>query len=147
VLAIGFLTVAEAGLLFKQLPANRRDSELRLRAWIVDRALSGDIITEQSVHAVDVATWMLDRHPLSAYGTGGRKYWGPGEGDTWDHFSIIYTFPEKVTVTHASPQFLQCYGDCLCRVYGPKGTLDTHYDGNVTLLLQKSSEGGRLSNP
>lgn len=134
------------GRFIKQLPANPRDSELRLRAWIVDRALSGDIITEQSIHAVDVATWILDSHPVSAYGTGGRKYWGQGEGDTWDHFSIIYTFPEKVLVTHAAGQFLQGYGDCLCRVYGPKGTLDTHYDGNVTLLLQKSSNGGRLTN-
>jgi len=72
---------------------------------------------------------------------------GAGRRGYLDHFSIIYTFPEKVTVTHDSAQFLQGYGDCLCRVYGPKGTLDTHYDGYVTLLLQKSSEGGRLSNP
>ena len=50
-----------------------KNPEVRLRAWGVDRLLSGDIITEQNIHALDVACWMLDAEPLRAYGTGGRK--------------------------------------------------------------------------
>ena len=127
----------------KQLPANPADSELRLRAWIVDRALSGDIITEQSIHAVDVATWILDSHPVRAYGTGGRKYWGPGEGDTWDHFSVIFTFPEEVNLSYVADQFLKGYGDSLCRMFGPQGTIDTHYSGSVSIQGKTPYGGGK----
>ncbi len=61
-----------------------KNPEVRLRAWGVDRLLSGDIITEQNIHALDVACWMLDADPLRAYGTGGRKrdYRGRPAGTT-----------------------------------------------------------------
>ena len=48
----------------------------RLRNWVFDKKLSGDIITEQNIHALDVATWIVDQAPVKAYGTcgrGGRK--------------------------------------------------------------------------
>jgi predicted dehydrogenase len=127
----------------KELPAHPADSELRLRAWIVDRALSGDIITEQNIHAIDVATWIMDGHPVRAYGTGGRKYRTQGQGNTWDHFSVIFTFPEEVIVTFASGQFLQGHDDILCRMYGPKGTIDTHYAGIVDIRGRIPYEGGK----
>ena len=31
---------------------------------VLDRVLSGDIITEQNIHALDVATWIVDQEPL-----------------------------------------------------------------------------------
>jgi predicted dehydrogenase len=127
----------------KQLPAHPSDAELRLRSWVVDRALSGDIITEQNIHAIDVADWIMDGHPVRAYGTGGRKYWGPGEGNTWDHFSVIFTFPGEVIVTFASGQFMEGYDDIVCRMYGPKGTIDTHYAGSVWIHGTKPYEGGK----
>ena len=56
-------------------PAN---PEARMRNWVADKALSGDIIVEQNIHATDVADWFLGGHPLQAYGTGGTKgrQWG-----------------------------------------------------------------------
>ena len=48
------------------LRADPTNPENRLRAWGLDRALSGDIITEQNIHALDVATWILDAHPVRA---------------------------------------------------------------------------------
>lgn len=130
----------------KELPAHPSDSDLRLRAWIVDRALSGDAITEQSIHAIDVADWIMDNHPVRAFGVGGRKYWTQGQGNTWDHFSVIFTFPEEVVVTFASGQFMQGYGDIACRMYGPKGTIDTHYAGNVDIRGTMPFEGGKSQN-
>jgi predicted dehydrogenase len=54
-----------------------------LRSWGVDRILSGDVITEQNIHTLDVATWFINADPIKAYGTGGRTR--PFVGDCWDH--------------------------------------------------------------
>ncbi|HSW45220.1 MAG TPA: Gfo/Idh/MocA family oxidoreductase, partial [Phycisphaerae bacterium] len=51
----------------------KKDPETRMRNWIHDTALSGDIIVEQNIHATDVADWYLGGHALKAFGTGGRK--------------------------------------------------------------------------
>ena len=106
-----------------------KNPEVRLRAWGVDRVLSGDVITEQNIHALDVAAWMLDAEPLRAYGTGGRTR--EFVGDCWDHFAVIFYFPKDIVVSFNSHQSGFGYDDIMCRVYGLKGTVDTHYFGNV----------------
>lgn len=129
--------------LYKFLQDTPVDPENRLRAWGVDRALSGDVITEQNIHALDVATWILDEQPIKAYGTGGRNR---TIGNCWDHFSVIYTFPKDVIVTFNSKQFGQGYGDILCRMYGTSGTIDTHYFGEVTIRGNMPYKGGHVGN-
>ena len=109
-------------------PENR---ELRLRAWAIDRALSGDIITEQNIHALDVASWMVNAEPLRAYGAGGRTR--PFIGNCWDHFAVIFYYPDDVTVSFNSHQSGFGYDDILCRLYALKGTVDTHYAGKVSV--------------
>ena len=47
--------------------------ELRVRHWLQDRVLSGDIIVEQNIHAIDICNWVLGAHPVRAIGTGGRN--------------------------------------------------------------------------
>src|ERR1019366_3832974 len=108
-----------------------KNPEARLRAWGVDRVLSGDIITEQNIHALDVASWMLDAEPVRANGTGGRKR--ESAGDCWDHFAVIFYYPNDLVVSFNSHQSGFGYDDIMCRVYGLKGTADTHYFGNVTV--------------
>jgi myo-inositol 2-dehydrogenase / D-chiro-inositol 1-dehydrogenase len=118
--------------------------EVRLRAWGVDRVLSGDIITEQNIHALDVACWMLDAEPVRAYGTGGRKR--EFVGNCWDHFAVIYYFPNDLVVSFNSHQSGYGYDDILCRVYGLKGTADTHYFGNVTVKAKELHFDGKVGN-
>ena len=120
-------------------PAN---PERRLRAWGLDRALSGDVITEQNIHSIDVATWILDGHPLSAYGTGGLK--SRSIGDCWDHFSVIFTFPNDVTVSFCSKQYGAGWDDILCRMYGTDGVIDTHYFGDVSIRGKSPYPGGKV---
>lgn len=125
----------------------RKDSknpEVRLRAWGVDRVLSGDIITEQNIHALDVASWMLDAEPVRAFGTGGRKR--EFLGDCWDHFAVIYYYPNDLVVSFNSHQSGQGYDDIMCRVYGLKGTADTHYFGNVTVKASEFHLDGKMGN-
>lgn len=142
---IGPIRTAEAAyqcsLYFAQMDAEFRKSDrgplARLRAWAVDRVLSGDVITEQNIHALDVATWFLDAAPLKAVGTGGRAR--PYAGDCWDHFAIIYTFPQDVILTFSSKQFGAAYDDIMCRVYGLAGTADTHYGGKVWVRTKEDA--------
>lgn len=116
--------------------------EARLRNWLHDRALSGDILTEQNIHALDVACWMLDGPPLFAYGVGGlsTRDWG----DVWDHFQVIYMFPGEVPISFSSKQFGRGYDDILCRLYGERGTVDTHYFGEVTIRGELPFKGGSV---
>ena len=116
--------------------------ELQLRAWGLFRALSGDVITEQNIHAIDVASWILDGHPKQAYGTGGqgaRSY-----GDCYDHFSVIFTFPDEILVSFCSKQYGAGWDDILCRMYGTEGTVDTHYFGDVSIQGKKPYPGGKV---
>ncbi|HVM51155.1 MAG TPA: Gfo/Idh/MocA family oxidoreductase [Candidatus Acidoferrum sp.] len=106
-----------------------KNPEVRLRAWGVDRALSGDVITEQNIHALDVACWMLDAAPIRAYGTGDRAR--DYLGNCWDHFAVIFWYPNDVVLSFNSHQSGYGYDDIMCRLYGLKGTADTHYFGNV----------------
>ena len=121
-----------------------QNPEVRLRAWGVDRVLSGDIITEQNIHALDVTSWMLEAEPVRAYGTGGRKR--EFVGDCWDHFAVIYYYPNDIVVSFNSHQSGQGYDDIMCRVYGLKGTADTHYFGNVTVNANEFHLDGKMGN-
>jgi myo-inositol 2-dehydrogenase / D-chiro-inositol 1-dehydrogenase len=127
--------------LLRQDPKN---PEIRLRAWGVDRLYSGDIITEQNIHAIDVASWMLDAEPVRAYGTGGRKR--EFLGDCWDHFAVIYYYPNDLVVSFNSHQMGFGYDDIMCRVFGMKGTADTHYFGNVSVKTTDLHTDGSVGN-
>jgi predicted dehydrogenase len=136
---IGPIRSAEASymcvLMFANMDAefrkSKRDATARLRAWAIQRELSGDIITEQNIHALDVATWFLDVEPIKAVGAGGKAR--DFLGGCWDHFSVIYTFPNDVLLTFSSKQFGATYDDIMCRVYGLTGTADTHYGGKIAM--------------
>ena len=123
------------------LEANPQDPELRLRAWGLSRALSGDIITEQNIHSIDVMTWVLDQHPVKALGTGGLN--SRNVGDVWDHFSVIFWFPEDVLVTFYSKQYGEGADDIRCQMFGTEGALDTHYAGDVNIKGKANYAGGR----
>jgi predicted dehydrogenase len=127
-----------------QLLADPTNPEVQLRAWGLSRALSGDVITEQNIHCIDVATWILDQHPVRAYGTGGQK--GRTAGDCWDHFSVIFTFPDDVIVSFCSKQLGAGWDDILCRMYGTEGTIDTHYFADVSIRGKVPYAGGKVVN-
>jgi predicted dehydrogenase len=99
---IGRIVSGEAvyycGFTFGNAEFDVKDPEVRLRHWTVDNVLSGDIITEQNVHALDVASWVIDEAPVRAVGTCGRKA-KKGSGDLHDHFAVVFTFPGDVIVS------------------------------------------------
>ncbi|MEK7404039.1 MAG: Gfo/Idh/MocA family oxidoreductase [Acidobacteriota bacterium] len=106
--------------------------EARLRNWYFDRALSGDVMIERDIHVIDAANWYLGARPEKACGTGGQKA-RPGWGDCWDHFVVIYWYPGGVKVDFSSAEFTKGYRDLCVRLYGPTGTVDSHYGGLVQI--------------
>lgn len=126
------------------LKKNPTDPETQLRAWGLSRELSGDVITEQNIHALDVACWIIGADPVKAVGTGGESR-GLG-GTCWDHFSVTYWFPNDLLLTFCSKQYGHGWDDICCRMYGDKGTIDTHYFGTVKVKgMENGYSGGPLN--
>ena len=121
-----------------------KSPEERLKSWGATCALSGDIIVEQNIHAIDVATWFAGADPIRAVGTGGRKV-KTGSGDVFDHYAVVYNFPD-VTVNFSSTQCIKGFDDIGCRAYGSKGTADTHYFGAVSIAGDAPYKGGSHQN-
>lgn len=109
-------------------------AEKRLRNWVFDIPLSGDIITEQNIHALDVMGWILNQTPVWAVGMASRK--GRTDiGDCHDHFSVLFEFPGGVPMQFHSRQF-GGWGEpsgIINRVFGSRGMISTEYGGKVRL--------------
>jgi predicted dehydrogenase len=106
--------------------------ERRLRNWVWDRALSGDIIVEQDVHIIDVTNWLLQGHPVKATGTGGRAG-RIDTGDAWSHFNCVFTYPKDVAVTFGATQFGTAAWGVGMQYYGTKGCAEARYDQPVRI--------------
>jgi len=115
--------------------------EARLRDWYHDLALSGDIIVEQNIHALDVATWFANADPVSAAGSGGNRVHAH-KGDCWDHYAVVFTFPGGLLCDFSSTQCTNGHSDIGCLVFGSGGTAHTHYGGSVYIRGHKSYKGG-----
>jgi myo-inositol 2-dehydrogenase / D-chiro-inositol 1-dehydrogenase len=129
---------------YEAVRAEPANPEVRLRAWGLDRALSGDMITEQDIHAIDVMSWIMDAPPLYAIGCGGLKA-RPKVGTCWDHFVIYYQYPEKVGVQFSGRQF-KGHGTAegiRNRMFGSKGILETEYGGAVLIRGENFWNGGK----
>ena len=136
--AIGKITFGEAALpLRPDTNASRRranESEGRLRHWNFDIALSGDIITEQNIHSLDVMNWIMQCPPLHVVGSGGRKV--RMLGDCWDHFSLLFQYPDDVAIVFTSKQYNDRSSDAgiIVDIFGSLGRISTKYGGAVMML-------------
>src|SRR5579863_1210622 len=131
--ALGNIVCGEAHYLtgYIDRPAwpNASPVEKRLRNWVYDRALSGDIIVEQNIHVIDICNWILQGHPLKASGTGGRQGRPADDGDVYGNYNVVFTYPGGVDVTFSSTQFAKGWWDVTERFFGTKGTSQSPYTG------------------
>jgi myo-inositol 2-dehydrogenase / D-chiro-inositol 1-dehydrogenase len=111
---------------------NATPPERRLRNWVHDRMLSGDIIVEQDVHIIDVTNWLLKGHPVKAVGSGGRAG-RTDQGDCWSHFNCVFTYPNDVHVTFGATQFGTAAWGVGMQYYGTKGCAEARYDQPVRI--------------
>jgi predicted dehydrogenase len=114
--------------------ANWSPDEFRLRNWLWDRVLSGDILVEQNIHVIDLCNWIIGAHPIKATATGGRNA-VTHAGDTWDNYQVIYTYPNGVHLSFSSTQWgNNGFFDVTERVFGEKGIAEAPYSGPVRII-------------
>ena len=118
--------------------------EGRLQNWVFFKDLSGDIITEQNIHTLDVMNWIMQAPPQRCWGAGGRKV-RVDVGDCWDHFVLTYEYADGVGIAFSSRQF-DAHGTkpdgIRNRMFGAEGVLETQYGGEVLIRGKQFWRGG-----
>src|SRR6266704_5973011 len=131
--ALGKIACGEAyyltGYLDRPTWPNAAPAERRLRNWVYDRALSGDIIVEQNIHVIDICNWVLQSHPLKASATGSRLGRPVNDGDVYGNYNAVFQYPDGVDITFSSTQFAKGWWDVTERFFGTKGTSQSPYRG------------------
>ena len=103
--AIGTVTGARAYYNTGELWHHERqpqwsDVEHQLRNWLYYTWLSGDHIVEQFIHNLDAINWAFRAIPQRAVATGGRQVrTAPEFGHIYDHFAVVYEYPNGATCT------------------------------------------------
>lgn len=119
--------------------------QARVLNFYMDRVLGGDIIVEQNIHVIDVANWMLQGHPVKAYGGGGRADWRGTRyeaSDAWDRFMVQFYYSNGVHADFSSNQLTNSFSDLCVRIFGVKGCADTHYNGLLRITGENAWAGG-----
>jgi myo-inositol 2-dehydrogenase / D-chiro-inositol 1-dehydrogenase len=131
--ALGDIVCGEAyyltGYIDRPAWPNASPAERRLRNWVHDRVLSGDIIVEQNIHVIDICNWVLKAHPVKASATGGRQGRPADDGDCYGNYNVLFRYPANVDVTFSSTQFAKGWWDVSERFFGTKGTSLSPYTG------------------
>jgi myo-inositol 2-dehydrogenase/D-chiro-inositol 1-dehydrogenase len=106
--------------------------EQQLRSWYYVLPLSGDFIVEQSIHSLDLVTWIINADPLRAHGVGGHKV--RPKNSIYDHFALIYEFPDELALSFSCIQSIPMVKDEIrARVFGANGFIDADYYTGVTM--------------
>ena len=143
--AIGDLVCAQTyyytGDITRKAKPGNPPLEARLRNWVFDKVLSGDILVEQNIHVLDIVNWVTRAHPVSALATGGKK--ARMDVDCWDHYSVTYTYPGGVHVAFTSTQFKNSYDGRAQRFMGTRGFAEATFGkGGVRIVGEEPWESG-----
>ncbi len=87
--------------------------------WYHFWEMSGDQITEQAIHEVDLANWFIGRYPTSAFGMGGR--WRRPAGNIYDSIAIDFDYGKGVHVATYGRQMPGCANMVGTRLTGTEG--------------------------
>jgi predicted dehydrogenase len=113
----------------------------QMRNWYNFTWLSGDFNVEQHVHNLDVCAWVMkEQYPVKAVGMGGRQVLtGPEYGQIYDHFSVVYEYPNGAKVISNCRQQPSCQNDMSVEVMGTRGRAEVTERRNG---LRIHAEGG-----
>jgi len=106
------------------------DAEYWLYNWYKVDFLCGDHIVEQHLHNLDVANWVMQGHPVKAYGMGGLQYFTDRPGNIYDHFCVEYEYSNGRRITSMCRQIPGTDGKVAEEFFGSKGQSYTVAWGN-----------------
>jgi myo-inositol 2-dehydrogenase/D-chiro-inositol 1-dehydrogenase len=126
--------------------------ETKLKNWLQWRDLCGESIIEFSIHAIDMASLMIGRNPISATGYCGRTLIDdmpePTPGDVRDHWVATYDYGDGVKVGFRCKRFdghgASNHGGIYVNLHGSHGSLTADYKGEVLIRGEKSFNGDRF---
>jgi myo-inositol 2-dehydrogenase / D-chiro-inositol 1-dehydrogenase len=81
---------------------NFTGQEEKIRNWYFYKDMSGDMITEQDCHNIDVLHWFTDRNPVRAAGYGARA--SRKEGDILDTLSVTFQYADGLVASFSANQ-------------------------------------------
>jgi myo-inositol 2-dehydrogenase / D-chiro-inositol 1-dehydrogenase len=122
-------------------PWNRENTprvmEWMMRRWYFFTWLSGDHIVEQAVHSIDKMSWVMNEaDPISCIATGGRQVrTEPNNGNIYDHFAVVYDYPNGVKGFHFCRQQDRCDGTVQEDIAGTEGIC--HLKGDQHVIVGK----------
>ena len=102
-------------------PAGMKDLEWQMRNWMNFTWLAGDGLVEQCIHTVDKVLWTFrDEAPIKCTANGGRV--NPnGEGNIFDHVTVVYEWANGARGVVAQRQIAGCYSENSDYVLGTTG--------------------------
>ena len=116
-------TYNTGALWFKDTKPSWGKFKKELRNWLYYNWLSGDHITEQAVHSIDLMQWAMgDKLPQKCVGTGGRQSRTEEKfGNVYDHFAIVYEYENGAKGYHFSRQQKGAARAYHIEMFGDKG--------------------------
>ncbi len=145
--AIGSLVMAEAWYPWSGggRGAPPETPEEQLRQWYYVLPISGDFIVEQSIHSLDLVTWIINADPLGARGSGGHKV--RPANSIYDHFAVTYRFPGDLVLSFTCIQSVPMVKDEIrARVFGAQGFIDADYYTGVTVRGPETAVRANVNN-
>ena len=126
------------------------DAEFQIRNWQYFTPLSADHVGEQAVHAIDWQAWAMgDVAPVQCFSVGGRQT-RPDvaeTGNVYDHFSIMYEYPNGVRAYHMCRHWPNTHSDNSAYFLGSNGTCVMHpWNGTHTIQGANPWKGSAKSN-
>ncbi|MCL1921089.1 MAG: Gfo/Idh/MocA family oxidoreductase [Kiritimatiellaeota bacterium] len=114
------------------------------RSWYGWRHMSGDNLTEQGIHEVDLANWFIGRTPRAAMAIGARHRRATGNG--YDCVSVDYDYDDGLHVHAIARQVDGCADRCHAFLSGAEGEITIlgkikRYDGKEIGPDEKAVEG------
>jgi myo-inositol 2-dehydrogenase/D-chiro-inositol 1-dehydrogenase len=126
-----------AGVWVRRRQPGQSEMQYQMRNWYYFNWLCGDLIVEQTVHALDLVNWAQDDHPVEAQGMGGRQVRvGPDYGEIYDHHAVEYTYGDGTKMFLFCRHIPGCWSYFGGIAHGTKGQADLS-KGTLTLHGQK----------
>jgi len=106
---------------YRQRESGMSLPEYHFHNWFHVDWLCGDHIVEQHVHNLDACNWIMQAHPVRAYGMGGRQYHTDRGGNIYDHFAVEFEYENGVRMTSMCRQIQGTDGKVGEEIVGTKG--------------------------
>lgn len=113
---------------------NQTEMEYQMKNWYYFNWLCGDHIVEQHVHNIDVANWIKNKYPVSAYGAGSRFLrTGKDYGEIYDNHSVEFVYDDGATIMSQCRHFT-----------GGKNRIDETFQGTKGRVYLGANNGGKI---